>query len=290
MEKDRYKILRKQGVEHHIPLFLESNLDEMGVMVGFDGDLEQVNQVCNFTYTQNNLTVTVTNSVNTSKIPSIEEVVYTVEWGDGTSAPLPIQGTVTKTYETEGVKRIGVHLKTPWEAQRIERNIPVPQDNKAPQLLGVLDGVVKPIDAADTAQEQVAETDAVIKFAAMGASRISEKKLYGSDNYEGVTIGTIDNVRFSGYTIDNLYYQDFEDGLTYITGVTTDFEKEAVFDNMLSRNEHFIGFIDEPTIFSDIFVDRGKQSVMEKTFRLGEIDNMGELSVYGNGYFSVRKQ
>jgi hypothetical protein len=59
---------------------------------------------------------------------------------------------------------------------------------------------------------------------------------------------------------------------------------------MITRNEHFLGFIDSPTIFSDIFVERGKQGVMEKTFRLSEIDNIGELDVYGNGYFKIRKQ
>jgi hypothetical protein len=29
---------------------------------------------------------------------------------------------------------------------------------------------------------------------------------------------------------------------------------------------------------------------MEMNLRLGEIENMGELSVYGNGYFKVKKQ
>jgi hypothetical protein len=59
---------------------------------------------------------------------------------------------------------------------------------------------------------------------------------------------------------------------------------------VLTRNEHFIGFIDEPTIFSDIFVERGKQGVLEKTLRLSEIDNVGELNIYGNGYFNIKKQ
>ena len=49
-------------------------------------------------------------------------------------------------------------------------------------------------------------------------------------------------------------------------------------------------FIDEPTIFSDIFVERGKQGVLEKTLRLSEIDNIGELNIYGNGYFNIKKQ
>jgi hypothetical protein len=29
---------------------------------------------------------------------------------------------------------------------------------------------------------------------------------------------------------------------------------------------------------------------MEPNLRLGEIDNMSELEVYGNGYFKVRKK
>ena len=31
--------------DHDIPLFLESSVDEMGVMVGFDGQIEQVEQI-----------------------------------------------------------------------------------------------------------------------------------------------------------------------------------------------------------------------------------------------------
>jgi hypothetical protein len=59
---------------------------------------------------------------------------------------------------------------------------------------------------------------------------------------------------------------------------------------MLTRNEHFLGFIDDPTVYSDIFVERGRQGVMEVNLRLGEIDNMSELDVYGNGFFKVKKQ
>ena len=95
---------------------------------------------------------------------------------------------------------------------------------------------------------------------------------------------------YSAYTIDNLYYQDFEDGITTITGTTSGFTKEEVINKVITRNEHFLGFIDEPVIYSDIFVERGKQGVMEKTLRLSEIDNTGELSIYGNGYFNIRKQ
>jgi hypothetical protein len=48
--------------------------------------------------------------------------------------------------------------------------------------------------------------------------------------------------------------------------------------------------VEQPTVYSDVFVERGKQGVMEVNLRLGEVDNMGELSVYSGGYFKVKKQ
>ena len=124
-------------------------------------------------------------------------------------------------------------------------------------------------------------------YNAIGLSKVSELKKYGSNEYVGITINP-DNT--TGYTIDGVYYQDNPEGFTIITGNTVGFKKEEVMFEVLSRNEHFLGFVEEPTIYSDVYVDRGKQSVMEINLRLGEVDNMGELSNYGNGYFKVKKQ
>ena len=145
-------------------------------------------------------------------------------------------------------------------------------------------------------------------FMAIWSSRLSEKKLYGSDSYSGITATTKTisgvTVNYTGYTIDGLSYEDYDTGYTQITGKTpsyltasgstigndSDFATEYVINKMLTRNEHFLGFIEQPRVYSDIFVERGKLGVMELNLRLGEIDNMGELSVYGNGYFNVKKQ
>jgi hypothetical protein len=75
-----------------------------------------------------------------------------------------------------------------------------------------------------------------------------------------------------------------------ITGTTVGYTKEEVFNAVLTRNEHFLGFIEEPTIYSDIFVERGKTTVMENNFRLGDVSNMVELTYYGGGYFTIKKQ
>jgi hypothetical protein len=126
-------------------------------------------------------------------------------------------------------------------------------------------------------------------YNAIGLSKLSEYQKYGGNGY---TIATnIDGeTNTTGYTIDGVYYIDYPEGYTVLTGNTVGFTKEEIIFEVLSRNEHFLGFVDEPKIYSDIFVERGKQGVMEMNLRLGEIDNMGELSVYGNGYFKVKKQ
>jgi hypothetical protein len=139
------------------------------------------------------------------------------------------------------------------------------------------------------------ETVTGFTYMSIGKSRLSEKLKYGQNpnnlsSYFDIITGVTNDLNYTGYTIDNLYYKDFQDGYTQITGTTVGVTKEEVFNQVLTRNEHFLGFIDEPIVYSDVFVERGKQSVMEKNLRLNEIDNLGELEIYGNGFYNVRKQ
>lgn len=144
-------------------------------------------------------------------------------------------------------------------------------------------------------------------FIAIGSSRLAELKKYGSTGYtQTLTSGTISGVTYTGYTIDGLSYKDMANGYTQITGNTANYfttlpvgykvgdsptyATEYVMNKVLTRNEHFLGFVEQPRVYSDVFVERGKQGVMEMNLRLGEIDNMGELTIYGNGFFNVKKQ
>jgi len=144
-------------------------------------------------------------------------------------------------------------------------------------------------------------------FMAIGSSRLAELKKYGSTGHtQTLTSGTISGVTYTGYTIDGLSYKDMANGYTQITGNTANYfttlpvgykvgdsptyATEYVMNKVLTRNEHFLGFVEQPRVYSDVFVERGKQGVMEMNLRLGEIDNMGELTIYGNGFFNVKKQ
>lgn len=296
---------------HNIPVFLESSVDDMGGMINFDENLEQIEQIVNFSYTQTGNTIQVYSTVNPDKLRIILEQTYTINWGDGNTSGLTINSgvvgtalpTILHTYSGNTGYTISVTLNTPWSIQRLDKKINTYDvfTGHTGNTLGTFTGATIPAYSNLTGQTQDYLYDydytsgytgnTSIMYLAFGKSRFSEKKLYGSNTYTGYTTGiTFDNLIYTAYTIDDLSYRDYSDGFTSITGTTSGFTKEEVFNAVLTRNEHFLGFVEDPVIYSDIFVERGKQNVAEKNLRLSEIDNIGELNIYGNGYFTVRKQ
>lgn len=316
MKRIKHQLISQSGVTQNLPIFLESSVDEMGVMVGFDGNVEQVEQLCNFTYTQTGSTVQVYNSVNPDKFRKIVEQTYTISWGDGSTSNLSVNlgvpgsplPTISHTYSTNGTYEISISLDTPWTKQKVSKKITTPKNTSVSNPLGtyIYTGITIPYENISSdyyllsgrTQNYLNDLDytnttgnTTFSFAALGKSRISEKKKYGSNSYVDIITGTTsEGLTYTGYTIDNLFYRDFNDGITVITGSTSNYYKEEVFNKMVTRNEHFIGFIDDPIVYSDVFVERGKQGVLENNFRLGEIDNIGEMQNYGNGFFTIRKQ
>lgn len=322
---------------YQLPLFLDDSVDEMGVMVGIadvngDSYMEQIEQLVNFHYTQTGSFVKVFSTTNPDKLRSIVDQVYTVSWGhNGATSPLLVNNgvvgtnfpTASYTYPTTpNTYTISLSLNSPWNKEKISKNITIPQFTGTPQnILGSITGITIPYTTPSTGTtgqtleylNDLEYTDhfgpvsgSSFKYSAFGKSKISDFKIYGGGiNSSSFTYGTSgETSQWTGYTFTytgslisgnsynmvTLHYRDYDDGITTITGSTTGFTREEVFNEALTRNEHFLGFIDEPSIYSDIFVERGKQGVLEKTHRLGEIDSVGELDIYGNGYFKVRKQ
>ena len=314
MKRYTYEILTgSTGITHQIPIFLEASVDEMGIMVGFDGEIEQIEQFCNFTYKSgggNNIIIY--NTLNTNKLKTLTDSTFTISWGDLTSDSIVSMTTVynsnltntSHTFSTSGWKDVEITIDSPWKVEKLKRSIYIPiTGSTLPTDFGTLTFTVPysnpPVTQTQTYLEDYStltgNTDPVtgvtISFLAVGKSRLDELRYYGSSStYSGITFGSSPAGLYTGYTLDGLYYMDYEDGYTHITGNTIDFYAEEVYNGMITRNEHLIGFLDEPQIYSDIFVDRGKQGVMERNLRLGEIDSTGELDIYGSGFFKVRKQ
>jgi hypothetical protein len=302
----KYKIKTISGEIYNLPIFLNSEVYEMGNMVSFSGEIEQIEQLCNFTYTQSGLTLTLTLTVNPDKHRKIVEQQFTIKWGDGYESDITIStGTTlssqTYTYIDSGTYNVELILSTPWQYKKITKKITLPSNVMIDNELGTFTGITIPstgnyLNYLNDYDYTDNDGDNELYFIGIGQSRIDELKKYGETTYNGTIIGVdtsnseLNGLEYIEYEIDNLTYRDYENGFTTIFGHTSNFEKEEVFNKMLTRNEHFLGFIDNPKIYSDIFIERGKMSVSESNLRLGEIDNLGELSSYGNGYFEIKNQ
>lgn len=306
MKKTTHRILLPTtGLTFNLPVFLEDYGEQMGVMVGFDGNIAQIEETSNFTYSGNSNTITVYNTVNTNRLSFLVDSVFTIFWGDSSSSVLPMTGihasdisNTSHTYTSSGEKIITVTIESPWTVTELKKTIVTPFVSSFgfPTDLGELTFTIPYSDPPETTEQTYLQDyttltgntpGTVIGFQGVGKSRVDEFKLYGTGNtYSGITIVS----GYTGYTIDGLTYMDTPDGTTIISGSTAQYYDDEVYNGMITRNEHFIGFVVEPDIFSDVFVERGQQGVMEKNLRLTEIDNTGELEIYGNGYFNVRKQ
>jgi hypothetical protein len=71
----------------------------------------------------------------------------------------------------------------------------------------------------------------------------------------------------------------------YSSGMTPD----MMVCSAITKNEVLLNVIDEAEIQSNVFIERGKNSVLERLERLGEVDNVGDLEKYGYKFFNVIK-
>lgn len=307
MEKIKYEILtgRPDISDYQIPIFLESSIDEMGIMVGFSGEIEQIEQFCNFTYQGSGNVLTIYNTINTNKLKTYINSVFTISWGDGSSEILEMPTTYMTNlprshhvYANHGIYDIEITVDSPWKVEKLKRTITIPIPNGSiPTTFGTLTFTIPYSDPSINQTQQYLEDyrlltgntdDTTISFLGIGKSRLDEYRKYGTTNEYTTDVVITDE--YTGYTIDGLYYMDYSDGYTHIMALTGNFSHEELYNGKITRDENLIGFIDLPQIYSDVFIERGKQSVMERNLRLGEIDSTGELEIYGSGFFKVKKQ
>ena len=252
MKKDYYKILRSvTGTTYHLPIYLNSKGYEMGGMVGFEGDIEQVEQITNFNYqhTSGN-TIRLYNSVNRDALRIIKNETFSIDYGDGTVDTIGVGlGNNLEykqhTFPSAGTYNVSISLSNNWTQKKITKKITVPKNTTVTNPNGSFGPFTLPYTTGVTITQNYIndldyvekDSDGPIYFAAKGRSRLSELKRYGESTYQGTTVGTDGVGSYTGYTIDNLSYKDYDDGITTITGTTSDYQKEEVFNEMLTRNQ-----------------------------------------------------
>ena len=66
------------------------------------------------------------------------------------------------------------------------------------------------------------------------------------------------------------------------------FNETNVHLSATTKEEYLLGIPSSPTVFNDLFIDRGRATVVQSHMQLGEIKNMSDLTNYGNGFYNLR--
>jgi len=77
----------------------------------------------------------------------------------------------------------------------------------------------------------------------------------------------------------------FQEGVNFLDGT-----KVLLCRDPLTKEEVLMNVCEPTEIQSEIFIERGKQTVFEPNQRLGEIKTMGGLVNHGYGYYKIKKQ
>ena len=65
------------------------------------------------------------------------------------------------------------------------------------------------------------------------------------------------------------------------------FNKTNVDLSATTREEYLFGITSSPTVFDDLFIDRGRATAIQSHMQLSEIKNMSDLINYGNGFYNL---
>jgi hypothetical protein len=146
---------------------------------------------------------------------------------------------------------------------------------------------------------QTSDNYTVVPFTITGltTSRITELASYGSPKYQllvpvqrdGVDYGIITdiNLAFTAYTIQDVNYIDYPNGVTIYSVQSSGLISAWMVAEPLVKDELLLGVAGQAEIQSNVFIERGKNSAYERVQRIGEVDNLGDLIKYGYRFFNV---
>lgn len=107
----------------------------------------------------------------------------------------------------------------------------------------------------------------------------------GSSGVVGIVYSPPPNSLYTAYTINDIDYYDYVDGTTIF--VVQSSGCTDLLCSAITKNEVLLNVVFEPEAQSNVFIERGKNSALERIQRLGEINTMGDLVNYGYGFFNI---
>ena len=119
-----------------------------------------------------------------------------------------------------------------------------------------------------------------------GGFRTIGQVFTGSTGIVGQYIGQGPNNE-QAYIINDILYIDFEDGTTIFSVQSSGL---TLLDcQIITKDETLMNIIEQPQVYSNVFIERGKNSVLEYMNRVGEVDNIGDMQKYGYGFFNIKE-
>ena len=305
-----------------VPIFLSENTVDVGYYNVFDGFLLQKDTMLNFLFSATTLDPKGVYFYNTSDVEFkkyLDFSNYFIDWGDGTFGPLT-SSLSSHTYSFSGSQTITLTGVSPWGTNKIRKTVNIPFtgvtiDN--PRGTATFTPAGGNWSATSFSYDYIFSGDAncnstvddirlfnswsSIPFLITGytQSSLRDLKQYGLIPYkpgESVTgntgaIGIYSGISLDGlytaYTINDIDYYDYSDGTTLFAVYSSGLTSDMVVCQPIVKNELLLGIIDEPEVQSNIFVERGKNSALERIERLGEVDNIGDLEKYGYKFFEI---
>ena len=311
-----------------IPILLTENTIDIGYYSVFDGMMEQKEVMTNFIFSASPLSAMTVFFYNTSDVEFkkyLEFSTYILDWGDGTAkqtvtsfSPNFYSHPYSQASPSSGYT-ISMSGMSPWGSNVVKKTVHVPYSNvpilnpkgtatftpaggswSATSLM--YDFIYSGDSTCDTTLTSLTNfTTIPIIVTGYTQSSLNDLKQYGQIPFKLNTVvtGTSGNVGiYSGltndglgtmYSVNGIDYVDLQDGTTIFMVKSSGLTSDMLICSAITKNEVLLNVIDEAEVQSEIFIERGKQSSLERVERLGEVDNIGDLTKYGYKFFNIIK-
>jgi hypothetical protein len=312
-----------------IPILFTQTAVDIGYYSVFDGAVLQKDVINNFIFTANTINPYTYVFYNTSDVEMMKFlglVTYKLNWGDGSpEITLTSPGPINHTYPSSvNQYKITMTANSPWGISLVEKTITVPftgmtinNPNGTATFFpsdGNWSGTPISYDyifsgdsntnLSDFYSYNYTQTPFLVsgftessindlaqygpKLSLLGGKFKIGVQVTGTTGCVGTVWGPDPTNIYTAYTINNIDYFDFEDTTIYLV-YSSGFTQNDLLMSGITKNEGLLNVIDQPEVQTSVFVERGKQSVLEYIERIGEIDNVGDLEKYGYGFFKVKK-
>lgn len=311
-----------------IPILFTENTVDIGYYSVFDGMIEQKEVMTNFIFsatTNDPFTVYFYNTSDTEFKKYLEFSTYTLDWGDPSSPGIITLSPSTTVYWhtypaiTGKTYTISMAGMSPWGSNVVKKSVHLPYSNVTIQnpkgtatftpsggnwsgTSLMYDFIYSGDSTCDTTLTSITDfTTVPITVTGYTQSSLNDLRQYGQTPFKlnMVVTGTSGNVGvYSGltndglgtmYSVNGIDYIDYQDGTTIFMVKSSGLTSNMLVCSAITKNEVLLNVIDEAEVQSEIYIERGKQSSLERVERLGEVDNIGDLVKYGYKFFNIIK-